>query len=203
MDISPVPRDVTRPIRVGVLGIFGLVVALFVWGFATGIFTSVENMRDWVASFGILGPLVYIAAQSAQVVVPVIPGGVGIVAGPVLFGFWQGSLWNYVAVVIGSLIDFQIGRHVGLPAVRAVFPAGAVDKYLLWTRHPRFARWFAVAIFLPIAPDDLLCYLAGTTGMRFRWFTWIILAGKPWAILIYSWLVLTVGGSLFDLLGWG
>ena len=50
----------------------------------------------------------------------------------------------------------------------------------------RFERLFALAIFLPVAPDDFLCYLAGTTEMTLPRFTAIILLGKPAAIALYS-----------------
>ena len=53
---------------------------------------------------------------------------------------------------------------------------------------------FAAAIFFPAAPDDLLCFLAGVTRMRFRKFLMVILLGKPLSIAIYS-LGLTV---IFD-----
>lgn len=45
---------------------------------------------------------------------------------------------------------------------------------------------FAAAIFFPVAPDDFLCYLAGTTPMRLGRFTSIILLGKPASIALYS-----------------
>lgn len=203
VDISPVPWDFTVPLRWAIVTVFGLIVVLFVWGFSSGTFTSLDKLQAWVQGFGLFGPMLYIGAQIAQVVVPVIPGGVGIIAGPLLFGFWLGSFLNYLASVIGSIIDFYVGRHLGLPAIRSVFPAKIVDRYVRWTKHPNFARLFAVAIFLPVAPDDLLCYLAGTTGMRPRWFIMIIVLGKPWAVLVYSWLVLNATGWLAGLLGWG
>ena len=37
-----------------------------------------------------------------------------------------------------------------------------------------------------MAPDDFLCYLAGTTSMTWRRFTTIILLGKPLSIALYS-----------------
>src|SRR5699024_9307126 len=45
---------------------------------------------------------------------------------------------------------------------------------------------FALAIALPIAPDDLLCYIAGTTRMRWRTYVAIILLCKPWALIAYG-----------------
>ena len=39
---------------------------------------------------------------------------------------------------------------------------------------------------LPIAPDDLLCYLAGTTKMKFSTYAWIILLGKIPTLVAYG-----------------
>ena len=198
---APARRDPAKIVRGAVVTIFGLIVALFVWGFSSGTFTSLEAMQEWVDGFGVLGPVLYIVAQVAQVVVPVIPGGVGIVAGPMLFGFFKGFLYNYIAIIIGSMIDFWVGRHLGLPAIRAVFPTKIVDKYVEWTHRPYFVRGFAVAIFLPVAPDDLLCYLAGMTGMNWKKFTLIIILGKPWAILAYSWIIVNAAESVINIFG--
>ncbi|WP_347834900.1 VTT domain-containing protein [Gracilibacillus sp. JCM 18860] len=61
------------------------------------------------------------------------------------------------------------------------------NKYRSWVEHKQFPLLFGVAIFMPIAPDDFLCYLAGTTKMSFKKFTAIILIGKPLPpIAIYS-----------------
>ena len=44
----------------------------------------------------------------------------------------------------------------------------------------------ALAIFLPMAPDDFLCYLAGTTEMKLSVFCLILMLGKPASIALYS-----------------
>ena len=65
----------------------------------------------------------------------------------------------------------------------------------------KFHKWFAVCIFLPFAPDDLLCYLAGLTRMSYRKFMLIILLGKPFGVTMYS-LALYYGfNSLLRILG--
>ena len=58
------------------------------------------------------------------------------------------------------------------------------SKYLL--QEKQFERIFALLIFLPVAPDDFLYYLAGISKMTVRKFAIIILLGKPLAILLYS-----------------
>lgn len=55
-----------------------------------------------------------------------------------------------------------------------------------WTENKNFSVLFALAIIFPIAPDDFLCYLAGTTKMTLLKFTLIILLGKPFGIAGYS-----------------
>ena len=68
-----------------------------------------------------------------------------------------------------------------------LFSEKTIAKYSRWTEEKdRFARLFALAIFFPVAPDDFLCYLAGTTNMSWRKYTTIILLGKPFAIALYS-----------------
>lgn len=50
-----------------------------------------------------------------------------------------------------------------------------IEKYLTWTEQKgRFLKLFALAIFLPVAPDDFLCYLAGTTNMTWKQFVTVI-----------------------------
>jgi uncharacterized membrane protein YdjX (TVP38/TMEM64 family) len=62
-----------------------------------------------------------------------------------------------------------------------------IEKYDRWMeKKGRFARWLAVLIFFPVAPDDYLCFLAGTTTISWRSFTTIIVLGKPFSIALYS-----------------
>ena len=122
-----------------------------------------------------------------QVVVPVLPGGLGCLVGVVLFGPMMGFVYNYVGICIGSLLAFAVARNCGRPLLSLLFSEKLIAKYSDWTeRNDRFARLFALAIFFPVAPDDFLCYLAGTTSMTWRRFTTIILLGKPLSIALYS-----------------
>ena len=68
-----------------------------------------------------------------------------------------------------------------------LFSEKTIEKYDAWTeKRDRFAKLFFWSIFLPIAPDDFLCYLAGTTTMTWKRYTAIILLGKPFNIALYS-----------------
>ncbi|WP_308528049.1 VTT domain-containing protein [uncultured Oscillibacter sp.] len=182
--------------------LFGLLlcIAAAVWAWNAGLLTSQERMQAFVASCGAAGGLLFVAFQAVQVVVPVLPGGLGCLAGVVLFGPALGFVYNYVGICIGSLLAFAVARSCGRPLLRLLFSEKLLTKYSSWTeQNNRFARLFALAIFFPVAPDDFLCYLAGTTSMTWRRFTAIILLGKPLSIALYS-LGLTV---LFQqIVGW-
>lgn len=163
-----------------------LSIGLVVWGLQTGVLQSLENLQVFIGSLGAWGPIAFLIASVASVVFPIVPAGLLVLAGPVLFGPLEGTLYNYVAVCAGSLLNFLIARHVGLSLIERIFPERTVEKFLGWTRSPRFTRAFAIAIALPVAPDDLLCYIAGTTKMRWRTYVAIILLCKPWALIAYG-----------------
>lgn len=171
---------------ISVIGIlFMAAISVYLW--KTGVFSSQEKLRDFIADFGVAGGLVFVFIQIVQVVIPIIPGGVSCLAGVILFGAGMGFVYNYVGICIGSVIAFLIARAYGKPLLEKMFEPKLIEKYESWTQtQNRFAKLFALAIFLPVAPDDFLCYLAGTTNMSLKVFTVIILLGKPCSIAAYS-----------------
>ena len=162
-------------------------VILCVYGWRSGVFTSQEKLQELIDGFGIAGPFVFILFQIVQVIIPILPGGVSCLAGVVLFGAWKGLLYNYIGICIGSVFAFLIARYYGRPILYKFFSDKMIQKYdKITSKNGNFSKWFALAIFLPVAPDDFLCYLAGTTEMSLRKFTTTILLCKPFAISLYS-----------------
>ena len=144
-------------------------------------------MQQFVNRFGMIGALIFVLIQIVQVVFPIIPGGISCLAGVLLFGAVPGFFYNYIGISVGSCIAFGIARSLGRPVLYKMFPGKMIEKYLTWTElKGRFLKLFALAIFLPVAPDVFLCYLAGISKMTVRKFAIIILLGKPLAILLYS-----------------
>ncbi len=160
---------------------------LAVWGWQSGVLTSQQAMEELVSKAGPLGAALFILLQIVQVVVPIIPGGLSCLAGVLLFGPWLGFFCNYVGICIGSMLAFAVAKNYGRPLLPKMFSASTIRKYESWTcEGSPFAKWFALAIFFPVAPDDFLCYLAGTTAMRWWQFNAIIWLCKPFSIALYS-----------------
>jgi len=168
------------------IGLIGC--ALFVaYGVQTHIFTSQEALESFLAACGVLGPIVFILVQAVQVIVPIIPGGISCLGGVIIFGPVYGFIYNYVGICIGSIGAFLIAKSCGKGILTRIASEKTYDKYVGWiSQKGRFDKLFALAIFLPVAPDDFLCYLAGTTKMTLKKFILIILLCKPASIALYS-----------------
>lgn len=170
---------------IAIAGIAATVIFI-VYGLKMGIFYDAESLKQFIAGFGIAGVLVFVAFQAVQVVFPVLPGGIGCLGGVLIYGAYKGFLFNYVGICIGSVAAFLIAKYYGQPLLHKMFSEKLREKYMKWVDNKHFDKMFALAIFLPVAPDDFLCYLAGTTRMTLTKFTAIILLGKPLAIAAYS-----------------
>lgn len=177
--------------RVTVAG-WCVLAALVVWGVQSGVLTSITRLREFVDGFGPLAPVAYALAGAVEAVFPVVPGSATIIAAPILFGPVVGTLAAYAGTCLGSLTVFLISRHVGQDLLTARFRPATVQRWLGFLGHRHFTRWFALAIALPVAPDDLLCYLAGLSRMRTRTFVLIILLLKPWSLIAYTYGVTTL-----------
>lgn len=158
-----------------------------IWAIKSGLFKSAESISKIVGAVGIWGPVLFIFIQIIQVVIPVIPGGVSLLAGVVIFGPVWGFVYNYVGIVLGSMIAFFMVRKLGKPFLENITGKKTYEKYIGWlNKGTRFDKMFTIAILLPAAPDDFLCMLAGLTKMSFKKLTAILVLCKPPTIVVYS-----------------
>lgn len=186
------------------ISIVGLVISigLTIYFINLGVFKDLNSLRGLVGDSIILGPIIFILIQILQVVIPIIPGGISTAAGVLIFGPYAGFIYNYVGICIGSIIIFLLGRRYGKPFILSIISDKTYNKYVGWLDNQnRFEKLFALAIFLPVAPDDALCLMAGLTNISVKKYTWIILLAKPLSIFLYSMALIYGGHFLSGLLG--
>lgn len=180
----------------------GISIALTIYFINLGVFKDLDSLRGLVGDSIILGPIIFILIQILQVVIPIIPGGISTAAGVLIFGPYSGFIYNYVGICIGSIIIFLLGRRYGKPFILSMISDKTYNKYIGWLDNQnRFEKLFALAIFLPVAPDDALCLMAGLTNISVKKFTWIILLAKPLSIFLYSMALIYGGHFLTGLFG--
>lgn len=179
-----------------------LMAVLVYMGIRAELFTSQEALEAFLLRMGILAPLLFILIQIVQVVIPILPGAIGCLAGVLIFGPFWGFLYNYIGICLGSVIVFFLSRNYGKPFVLRMVKEKNYQKYVGWLdKGKAFDRCFAAAIFFPLAPDDLLCYLAGLTSMKAKRFTGIIFLGKPVSIALYSMGLYVLGDTVLKTFG--
>ena len=179
-------QNMQKAIKIVTVAGIVIIVLFIIYGIQTKIFISQSALEIFLGRFGVWTPIIFILFQAVQVVFPAIPGGIGFLVGTVIFGSVKGFFLNYIGICLGSIAAFLIARKYGKPIIESLFSFKLQKKYAHWTEDKKFTTWFAIAIFMPIAPDDYLCYMAGTTKMSFETFTMIILLGKPLTLAVYS-----------------
>lgn len=152
-----------------------------------GKFDSVQTLRVYLEGFGVFAPIMLFLIQVLQVIVPIIPGFLGCIAGAMIFGCTGGFWINYLGISLGSIFAFLLARKHGEEFVRDIF---SHDRYIKWAeRSARSKSYVAFLVFImimPLFPDDFFCFFTGLSKMRLRKFALIVLLGKPWCILAYS-----------------
>ncbi|WP_220741199.1 TVP38/TMEM64 family protein [Leuconostoc miyukkimchii] len=171
---------------VGLIATIG--VGLYLW--RIGLLTNQTLLRQTIHSLGVWGPLAFIGVQMVQVIIPIIPGGITLAVGPMLFGPWLGFVYNYIGIIIGSLVLFQIGRLFGTPLVDIFVSRKTHHKYIDKLNSDGWTKIFIILMVMPMAPDDTLVLLTSLTKMSFKKFTWILVLSKPIGIACYSFALL-------------
>ena len=188
---------------INIISIVGkiLMCIFFYFALKEQIFTSEEKMKLFLEKSGYFAPILFVIIQIVQVVIPIIPGGISQGVGVLIFGPLWGFIYNYVGIVLGSIIVFFISRKYGMPLIKKMFRKELIDKYIGWINNgKKFEIFFAIAIFLPVAPDDFLCYLAGVTDISIKKYISIILLLKPFTISAYSFILVFVSNLLFKIM---
>lgn len=189
---------------INIISIVGTIMVCIFFYFALKeqIFTSEEKMQLLLKKSGYFAPAIFVIIQIVQVVIPIIPGGISQGVGVLIFGPWWGFVYNYIGIVLGSIIAFLIARKYGLSLINKMFKKELVDKYIGWlNKGKKFEAFFALAIFLPVAPDDFLCYFAGVTNISVKEFVAIIILLKPFTISAYSMILVSASNVLLKLFG--
>jgi len=164
-----------------------LTITFIVYGIWNHLFSSQESLKRFLEFFGIWAPIIFILFQLIQVIFPILPGSIGCIAGIIFWGPFVGTIYNYIGICLGSFAAFYLSRRFGNNFVKTITNNKLYSKYkYLIEENSKFDKWFALAIFFPLAPDDFLCYLAGLTKITYKKFASIILLGKPFGIIAYS-----------------
>jgi uncharacterized membrane protein YdjX (TVP38/TMEM64 family) len=123
-------------------------------------------LRDTVAAWGWMAPVVFIMIQALQVVISPVPGEITGPVGGALFGTGWGVLYSTIGLTIGTLICFGIGRKWGEPLVRPWLSQHHWDR-LNFILEAEGAILCFILYLIPGFPKDVISYLFGISPLPF------------------------------------
>lgn len=129
-----------------------------------GLLFNVEEMRNFIESFGPWGPLALIILQASQVIIAPIPGPVTGAAAGYAFGVFWGTIYGFIGLAIGSTVAILAAKMYGRPFVEDVLADETMDKFDYLADEHGFLPFFLLFL-LPGFPDDAICFLAGLTDI--------------------------------------
>jgi len=169
-----------------ILGIL-LMIALVVFVISSDFFSNPDRVQAWLASFGSIAPLLFLALTFIQVVIPVLPGNVSTVVGVMLFGLGLGTFLNILGIFLGSITNFLLVRKFGRGFASYFVKDETYNKYIGWVnKGKRFEGFFIISMIAPGFPDDFICMVAGLTKLPLKKFIIYWLLCKPITLFIYT-----------------
>ncbi len=126
---------------------------------------SPEIIRDFILSFGIWGPLVYIFLYTVRPLI-LFPSLILTLSGGYAFGPWWGTLYDLIGASLGAYLAFGISRYFGKEAVQRWFGQrlGKVEQI---TEGKGF-QTILILRLIPLIPFDAINYGAGLSKVSFR-----------------------------------
>jgi uncharacterized membrane protein YdjX (TVP38/TMEM64 family) len=134
---------------------------------------------------GIWGPIVLFILFVLQVFLAFIPGQALMVAAGFLYGFWGGFLLSWLSLVIGGEIAFVLARYYGRTfAARWI----STDVLARWDKasNGQGIVFFAITLFMPLVPNDAMCYIAGLGRIKHLRFSIANMLGRGIACVVTS-----------------
>ncbi|MBA2176760.1 TVP38/TMEM64 family protein [Halobacillus locisalis] len=169
--------------------VFLAVFIAIVWFVRRHIDVSTEGIRDYILSFGIYGPLLFMGIYAIGPIIA-FPTSVLSLAAAFAYGFWPGILYIVIGATAASVTGYIMGRFFG-DSVLKFQESEWAQKIYPRMKEQGFLYVFVLRL-IPIVGFDILSYLAGMTRVKLKSFVPATVIGMLPGSIAYS----LVGSSL-------
>ena len=161
-------RKLLAGVSIVVVAALVILLTLFVWNWLRSF--SQDDFRDYIQSFGALGPLMLLGLQFLQVFIALIPGELLETAAGYAFGPWLGTAICYVGVGLASALIFRLTRRYGVRLVEVFVSRERINELRFLNTERKRNNLIFLLYFIPGTPKDLLTYFVGLTDIRLSHF---------------------------------
>ncbi len=154
----------------GLLGLLAVGVAISYgvdWVIGRFVDLDAERVEGWIAGFGMLAPLVYIALLASTVIFTPLPSVPVNIAGGLAFGVVMGTVYTLIGGMIGATVNFYVARRLGRGFVERRLGARSM-AHVDGIAERMGARLVFLTRLIPLFNFDWVSYAAGLTRLSFR-----------------------------------
>jgi uncharacterized membrane protein YdjX (TVP38/TMEM64 family) len=160
------------------------VVTVLVLAKVFGLDERLMGVRNWIASLGPWGPVVFVLLYVAATLVAVPGTALTVIAGG-LFGSVVGVISVSIGATLGAALAFLTSRYIARESVSR-WLSGSERFRRLDEMTERYGGWIvAITRLVPLFPFNLLNYGFGLTKVRF------------WTYVLWTWLCMLPGTVLY------
>lgn len=134
-------------------------------------------LKETVAAWGWMAPMVFMAIQALQVIISPIPGEITGPVGGALFGTLWGLIYSTIGLTFGTLFCFAVGRKWGEPLIRPWLSEHHWNK-MNFILEAEGAILCFILYLIPGFPKDIISYLFGISPMPFWVFAVVSTVGR-------------------------
>lgn len=161
-------RKLLAGISLAVVALLVVLLTLFISGWLRSF--SKDDFREYIRSFGALGPLVLLGLQILQVFIALIPGEIVETAAGYVLGPWLGTAVCYLGIAFASSLIFTLTRRYGVKLVEVFVSREKINELRFLNTAQKRNMLIFLIFFIPGTPKDLLTYFVGLTDIRLRTF---------------------------------
>jgi len=161
---------------------------------STGIFknTTVEDVKNYISSFGKLAPLVYTVMFTLSALT-LFPDSVLAISGGMIFGFYYGTIYTIIGAILAASLAFFLSRILGKNIVNKFLKNNKL-KVINAVENKGFISVLALRL-IPLIPFDIISYGAGLTKVSYVDYITATALGIVPGVLIYINIGNQVGSS--------
>jgi uncharacterized membrane protein YdjX (TVP38/TMEM64 family) len=186
-------RSGRRPLRIVAWILTLLLGAWLMRAAAPGGIEDVGALRDWISSYGLLAPAVFVLIYAAALVLlaPAVPF---VVLAALLFGPWGGSAANLVAGLLGMTVAFLLAHRVARETVERLVPEPVRERVRVFL--DRFGTLAIVLLRLLPFPLGATSFALGLAPIGFRPYFVATLIGTVPNTVAYTWVFSRLGETV-------
>ena len=127
------------------------------------------NVKNFILSFGIWAPVVFIVIYALRGAVLVIPVGIMSFAGGLAFGKWFGTIYILIGATLGASLSFLIARYFGRQFIETFswLHKGKIKQFDDGIEKNGFRMMLFIRL-IPLFQYDAVNFGSGLSKMKFR-----------------------------------